>query len=156
MPVGSQVSFWQNGLAMQAPAPAKPPAAPDRPLSPHLQVYRPQYTMVLSILHRGSGLFLSVSSAVFVLWLVAIAVGTRFYDPVTRLFGSVPGRIFFAFLILAFWYHFFAGLRHLCWDAGFGFERSAARRSGWLILLLAGAATALTFAAVWRQLAGPS
>lgn len=156
MPVGSQVSFWQNGLAMQVPAPAKPPAGPDRPLSPHLSVYRRQYTMVLSIMHRGSGLFLSACGAVLLLWLVAVAWGAPYYDSLSRLFGSVPGRIFLSLVILAFWYHLFAGLRHMSWDAGFGFERPAARRSGRLILVLAGAAAALTFAAVWRQFVGPS
>jgi succinate dehydrogenase / fumarate reductase cytochrome b subunit len=137
MPVKWPVPFWQNGLAMQSPVQA-------RPLSPHLQVYRPLYTMVLSILHRASGLFLSACSLLLVYWLVAAALGTDAYAAVARVFASLPLRILLALALAAYWYHFFAGMRHLAWDAGYGFEKREARRSGRIVVLLAAVAFGLT------------
>lgn len=109
----------------------------ERPLSPHLQVYRPMYTMVLSILHRASGLWLSACGFLFVAWLAAAALGTEAYACLIGVFSSLPVRLLLALGLAAFWYHFFAGLRHLAWDAGFGFEKATARRSGRIIVLLA-------------------
>lgn len=129
--------FWQNSLAMQSPARA-------RPLSPHLQVYRPLYTLVLSILHRASGMFLSASSVLLVAWLVAAASGADAFAAVTGLFASLPLRIVLALVLAAYWYHFFAGIRHLAWDAGHGFEKADARRSGKIVVLCAALAFALT------------
>lgn len=120
------------------------PHAADRPLSPHLQVYRPMYTMVLSILHRASGLWLSATGFVFVAWLASAAMGAESYACVTRMLSTVPMRIALALSLAAFWYHLFAGLRHLAWDAGYGFEKKAARGSGAIVVLLAAAAFALT------------
>lgn len=128
----------------------------DRPLSPHLQVYRPAYTMVLSILHRMSGLALSASALLLVAWLVAAARGADGYAAASRFFASLPVRLVLAAAMMAFWYHLFAGLRHLAWDAGFGFERSAARKSGWAVVALAVLATILTMSLAWRHFAGSS
>ena len=128
----------------------------DRPLSPHLQVYRPTYTMVLSILHRMSGLALSASALLLVAWLVAAACGAEAYAVASRFFESLPVRLALAAAMMAFWYHLFAGLRHLAWDAGLGFERSAARKSGAAVVALALLATILTMALAWRHLAAPS
>lgn len=129
-------------------------SGPIRPLSPHLQVYRPMYTMVLSILHRGSGVFLSMGSLLLVAWLVAIARGTEAFAIAGRIAGSAPLRAVLAGAIAAFWYHLFAGLRHLAWDSGLGFEPRTARRSGWIVVLLAATATAVTIARNWRWFAG--
>ena len=116
------------------------PHPAERPLSPHLQVYRPMYTMTLSILHRASGLLLSACGLLFVGWLVGAALGPDAYAGVTAVFASLPVRIVLALGLAAFWYHLFAGLRHLAWDAGFGFEKRTARRSGRVVVLLAAAA----------------
>jgi succinate dehydrogenase / fumarate reductase cytochrome b subunit len=116
----------------------------DRPLSPHLQVYRPMYTMVLSILHRASGLWLSVTAFAFVAWLAAAALGPEAYARSAAVLSGPPMRAALALSLAAFWYHLFAGLRHLAWDAGYGFEKKAARRSGAVVVLLAAAAFAAT------------
>ena len=102
------------------------------------------YTMVLSILHRAAGLFLSACSLLLVAWLVAAANGTGAYAAVTRLFASLPLRIVLGLALAAFWYHFFAGIRHLAWDAGFGFEKPDARRSGRIVVVCTALAFALT------------
>ena len=120
------------------------PKTADRPLSPHLQVYRPMYTMVLSILHRASGLWLSATGFAFVAWLAAAALGPDAYACVAAVLSSAPVRLALAISLAAFWYHLFAGLRHLAWDAGYGFEKKTARRSGAVVVLLAAAAFAAT------------
>jgi succinate dehydrogenase / fumarate reductase cytochrome b subunit len=120
------------------------PKTVDRPLSPHLQVYRPMYTMVLSILHRASGLLLSATGFLFVAWLAAAALGPDAYSCIADFLSGGPMRIVLALGIAAFWYHLFAGLRHLAWDAGYGFEKKSARRSGAIVGLLAAAAFVAT------------
>jgi succinate dehydrogenase / fumarate reductase cytochrome b subunit len=116
----------------------------DRPLSPHLQVYRLTYTMVLSMMHRVSGLFLSACSLLFVAWLAALAAGPAAYECASRFFNVAPVRVLLALALAAFWYHLFAGIRHLAWDAGIGFELPAPRWSGAFVLILAAAAFAAT------------
>jgi succinate dehydrogenase / fumarate reductase cytochrome b subunit len=115
-----------------------------RPLSPHLQVYRPMYTMVLSMMHRVSGLYLSAWGFVFVAWLSSAAWGPEAYACVTGFLSRAPMRLALALALAAFWYHMFAGLRHLAWDAGYGFEKKDARRSGATVVLLAALAFAAT------------
>lgn len=160
MTLGGRVPFWQNTLAMQTPAPAKAPSAPDmlahRPLSPHLQVYRLALTTVLSGLHRISGLILTLATPLLVAWLVAAACGADAYASAASFFGSWPMRIVLAGLIGVFWYHLFNGLRHLAWDAGYGFDLGRARASGVAVILLAAAAFAATLALTpaWRWLLG--
>lgn len=146
--MGSTDPFWQNSLAMPYPA--------DRPLSPHLQVYRPMYTIVLSILHRASGLYLSVCGFLFVGWLFAAALGPDAYACAAAFFSSLALRIVLALALAAFWYHLFAGVRHLAWDAGYGFEKRTARLSGRLMVACAAAALALTlvFTPAGRFVAG--
>jgi len=116
----------------------------DRPLSPHLQVYRPMYTMVLSILHRASGLYLSACGFLFVAWIAAAALGPEAYACVKSVLATLPMRMVLALALAAFWYHLFAGIRHLAWDVGFGFEKKWARVSGALVVTAAAAAFAAT------------
>ena len=125
-----------------------------RPLSPHLQVYRPMYTMVLSISHRASGVFQSVGMLLLAYWLVAAASGAEAYAKAAKFFGHPLVKLAIAAWIVAFWYHLFAGIRHLVWDAGYGFEKQTARRSGQLIVLLAALASLFTLALAWRHLGG--
>ena len=124
----------------------------DRPLSPHLQVYRLALGTVLSGLHRIMGVSLSVSSLLLVAWLASAARGPQAYAVASRFFSSLPVRLVLAGAIVAFWYHLFAGLRHLAWDAGFGFEKSTARKSGMAIIALAVLTSAATLALAWRFL----
>lgn len=108
----------------------------ERPLSPHITVYRWAYTMSLSILHRVSGLALSLALIAFVLWLVAISLGAGTYDGILPVLQSWPVRILIALAIIALLYHFANGLRHLAWDMGWGFERHQARTSAVVVLIL--------------------
>lgn len=109
-------------------------ATRERPLSPHLQVYRPMYTMVLSIAHRITGLALTASFLLFAYWLVALASGRGAYERATALIGSPLGLLVLAAFTLAFWYHFCAGIRHLVWDTGHMLEKPAARRSAVVVV----------------------
>ncbi|MAM69137.1 MAG: succinate dehydrogenase, cytochrome b556 subunit [Rhodospirillaceae bacterium] len=122
-------------------------ASENRPLSPHLQVYRPQLTSVLSIMHRGTGIALSAGTLLLVWWLVAAASGGDAYADVKAFWGSWIGRLLLLGWSFALFYHLCNGLRHLFWDAGKGFDLDAAYRNGWLVV---GAAIVLTVVAwVW-------
>jgi succinate dehydrogenase / fumarate reductase, cytochrome b subunit len=106
-----------------------------RPLSPHLQVYRWQYTMALSILHRATGCALSFGLLLFVYWLVALAAGERAYADALSVFGHPLMKLVLGGLSFAFFYHLMNGVRHLTWDTGHGLERKSARRSGWIAFI---------------------
>src|SRR5476649_2375079 len=89
-----------------------------RPLSPHLQVYRPQLTSVLSIFHRMTGVALALGLPVFVAWLVVVASGQETYSTFISYLQTTIGQILLCGWTLAFFYHFCCGIRHLLWDAG--------------------------------------
>ncbi|MDJ0905900.1 MAG: succinate dehydrogenase, cytochrome b556 subunit [Woeseiaceae bacterium] len=113
----------------------------ERPLSPHLSIYRWPITMTLSILHRGTGLALAVGFLVLAAWLVSAAAGTVEYEEFTALMSSPFGRLLLIGWSFAFFYHLANGIRHLVWDAGHGFEKRQANRSAWLVLSVAIVAT---------------
>jgi succinate dehydrogenase / fumarate reductase cytochrome b subunit len=106
-----------------------------RPLSPHLQVYRPQWTSVLSILHRITGVVLSVGTLGVVWALVALAQGEAAWQPFAAALGSVPGTTVAAAFLLALFYHLLNGIRHLLWDAGRGLDLPTAFASGWAVVI---------------------
>jgi succinate dehydrogenase / fumarate reductase cytochrome b subunit len=110
---------------------------PERPLSPHVTVYKWTYTMTLSILHRASGLALSVALVGLVGWLLAAAAGPGHYAAAMRVLASLPFKCLIALALLALCFHFANGLRHLAWDAGWGFERAQARRSAAAVVAVA-------------------
>ena len=112
-------------------------AADNRPLSPHLQVYRPQITSVLSISHRISGVFMAAGLSVLVYWLTALAGGPGAYADAVGLLGSWPVQILLFAWVVAFFYHFLNGIRHLIWDTGHGFEIEQVNRSGKFVLIAA-------------------
>lgn len=105
------------------------------PLSPHLSVYRWPITMTLSILHRVSGVILSLGFLVLVAWLTAAAGGPETLARFAGLIGSVPGRIVLAVLTFAFFFHLANGIRHLFWDLGYGFEIPQANASAWAAIV---------------------
>jgi succinate dehydrogenase / fumarate reductase cytochrome b subunit len=115
----------------------------ERPLSPHLSVYRWQVTNSLSILHRLTGLFLAVGIAFLVWWLVALASGPDAYAGAQRVFANPWFKLPLAAWIACFFYHLANGVRHLVWDAGFGFDRAQIRAGGWAAVLVAVAAAAV-------------
>ena len=110
-------------------------ASHPRPTSPHLQIYRPQLTSVTSILHRVTGVYLSLGILALVYWLIAAANGAETFDQAQTIAGSIVGRALLFLWTGAFFYHLLNGLRHLAWDAGWGFELPATYRSGWLALV---------------------
>lgn len=118
-----------------------------RPLSPHLQIYRPQITSVLSILNRITATAASVGSLMLVWWLVAAATGPAAFAQVQWFAGSLVGMFVLAGWTLCLMYHLFAGLRHLAWDAGWGFELDKTYASGWATVIASVASTALIWLA---------
>ncbi|MDA8048483.1 MAG: succinate dehydrogenase, cytochrome b556 subunit [Rhodospirillales bacterium] len=114
-----------------------------RPLSPHLQVYRPQITSVLSIMHRGSGIWLGFGTILLVWWLVALAGGAGAFAAVQRFLGSWFGMLLLFLWTAALMFHFSNGMRHLAWDAGAGFEKPTYHASGWTVVAAAALLTVL-------------
>jgi succinate dehydrogenase / fumarate reductase cytochrome b subunit len=115
----------------------------ERPLSPHLSIYRWPITMVLSILHRASGIAMSAGLIVLVAWLFDAASGPDAYAVFLAIMDTAIGRLALIAWSLAFFYHLSNGIRHLVWDTGRGFEKVDANRSSWLVLLATIALTAL-------------
>jgi succinate dehydrogenase / fumarate reductase cytochrome b subunit len=112
-----------------------------RPLSPHLQVYKPQLTSILSILHRGTGVALALGTLILVWWLAAAASGPEYFDYVQGYIGSPLGMLILFGFTYALFYHLCNGIRHLFWDAGYGFELETVYRTGWWVV---GASVILT------------
>jgi succinate dehydrogenase / fumarate reductase cytochrome b subunit len=106
-----------------------------RPLSPHLQIYRRQLTSVTSILHRFTGIGLAVGLLYLVCWLTAAASGLEAFDQLQSFNGSIIGRLLLLGWTVAFFYHLLNGIRHLAWDAGWGFELPTAYKSGYAVLI---------------------
>ena len=119
----------------------------NRPISPHLQVYRPQLTSVLSILHRITGVALAVGTILLVYWLIAAASGPEAFASAEALIGSWLGRILLFGWTIALYFHLSNGIRHLFWDAGFGFELKTVYASGWTVVALAAVLTLASFVA---------
>jgi len=107
-----------------------------RPLSPHLQIYKPQLTSLLSIMHRVSGVVTFLGSLFVMLWLVSLAWDAALYGFLQRIVVSLPVQILLFFWSLAMVYHLLNGIRHLMWDAGKGFEIAEVYKSGKLVMAL--------------------
>ncbi|MEO6298863.1 MAG: succinate dehydrogenase, cytochrome b556 subunit [Paracoccaceae bacterium] len=107
----------------------------ERPLSPHLQIYRIQLTSVTSILTRITGNALIVGVMLAVWWLVAAAVSDRQFALANAVATGWFGDLVFFLSLLAIWYHYLAGLRHLYWDAGHGMDIKTAERLGWVCIV---------------------
>ena len=117
----------------------------NRPLSPHLQVYQPQITSVLSILHRITGVALTVGALLLVWWLAAAAAGPETFEIARVFWGSWFGQMLLMSLTFALFYHLCNGVRHLAWDLGYGFDLGTATLTGWLVIAGAGAMTLATW-----------
>lgn len=128
---------------------------PERPLSPHLGVYRWGYTMSLSILHRVAGIALGFALIGLTAWLMAAASGPAAYAQAALVLHAWPSRALCALALIALCYHFCNGLRHLAWDLGWGFERREARRSAVLVLAVAALAAVACLVALLRGAPGP-
>ncbi|MGY8997066.1 MAG: succinate dehydrogenase, cytochrome b556 subunit [Alphaproteobacteria bacterium] len=108
---------------------------PNRPLSPHLQIYKPQITSVLSITHRATGVVLSLGVVLLVAWLMAAAAGPQYYEAAQACAGSWVGYLFLFGFSVCLFYHLLNGIRHLFWDAGHGFELETVTRTGLAVLV---------------------
>ncbi len=104
------------------------------PLSPALQIYRPQLTSVLSFMHRLTGIALSLGSLLLITWLVAGSMGSSAYDMLLSFLRSWTGLLLLFGWTFALFYHLCNGIRHLCWDAGYGFELKTIYASGWMVV----------------------
>ena len=120
-------------------------ATPQRPLSPHLGIYRWQLTMALSILHRASGVFLSVGAVVVVIILACIASGPASYEFIQGWLVNPVGLLFLIAWTAALYLHMANGVRHLIWDMGVGLEKNCANQSGLYVVAFAVVATAVTW-----------
>ena len=117
----------------------------DRPLSPHLQIYRPQMTSMSSILTRITGNALIVGALMVVWWLLAAATGPEAFATADGFVSSWLGRLIQLGSVWALWYHALAGIRHLYWDTGRGLELETAEKLGWACIGGSVVLTILTF-----------
>lgn len=116
----------------------------NRPLSPHLSIYRNQINMVTSILNRITGAALIVSLVMVVWWLLAASTGGGYFETVTAVMTHPLALLIWAGSIWAFWFHFLGGIRHLIMDFGYGYALSTVNRSGWAIVIGSVVLTAAT------------
>lgn len=122
-----------------------------RPLSPHLLIYRPQISSMLSILHRITGVALSFGLILFAAWVWAAAYSPDCYADIQAFAASIIGKLFLFGWTVAFYYHLGNGIRHLNWDMGRGFSIPEMTRSGWLVVLFTLAMSVFTWAIVLRK-----
>ena len=124
----------------------------ERPLSPHLQIYRLPLSAIISITHRITGVGLAFGALLLVAWLAAAAAGPAWFATASAVLGSIPGRVILFGFTWALFFHLANGIRHLFWDVGIGFDLEDARVSGYVVigvsLLLAVAAFGLGCAKV--------
>jgi succinate dehydrogenase / fumarate reductase cytochrome b subunit len=116
-----------------------------RPISPHLQVYKPQISSALSIFHRITGCALGAGTLLLTLWLVCAASGDNAFSIIQAFLASWIGLLILIGFTAALFYHFCNGIRHLAWDAGHGYELPTMHRTGYLVL----AATVVLTVAFW-------
>lgn len=120
-------------------------ASLQRPLSPHLQIYRWPLAMAISILHRITGVALAVGAVLMVVIFVSVAAGAESYKSIHSVLANNVGKAFLILWTFALFLHLFNGIRHLVWDAGYGFEKITTRNSGIVVIL----ASIVFTAAVW-------
>lgn len=110
-------------------------ASPERPRSPHLQIYRFGWTMSMSIFHRFTGVLQSVGLVLIVAWLMALGSGPKAFASAHAVTSHWLGKLVLAGWSFAFFYHLCNGIRHMCWDLGWGFEIPKAKRSAAAVLV---------------------
>ena len=124
------------------------PGGRARPLSPHVQVWRWHVTMWASILHRVAGIGLYVGALILMAWTLSLAAGPGAYGAFAWLAGSIIGRLVLIGLTLCVFYHLANGVRHLSWDAGYGFRPRTADATAWLAFGFALIATLLLWGVI--------
>jgi succinate dehydrogenase / fumarate reductase cytochrome b subunit len=124
----------------------------ERPLSPHLQIYRWQLTTTLSIAHRATGIALSVGTLLLIWWLVAAAAGPDPYAAVQGFMRSWLGILFLLGWSFSLFYHLCNGIRHLVWDTGYGLDIKSVYQSGWTVVVASLGLTILAWGAALAQM----
>jgi len=117
-----------------------------RPISPHLQVYRLPLNAIVSISHRITGVILALGGLLLVAMLIAAAVGAQAFQSVSGAAGHWLGQIVLLGFTLALYFHLCAGIRHLFWDAGYGYDLASARRGSHAVMAAAIVLTVATWA----------
>ncbi|MBF9043419.1 succinate dehydrogenase, cytochrome b556 subunit [Rhodobacterales bacterium HKCCE4037] len=120
----------------------------NRPLSPHLTIYRPQLNSITSIFIRITGNAMLVSAILVVWWMMAAASGPEYFDTIDGLITSVLGDLVMTLSVLGLWYHALGGVRHLIWDSGHGLDVKTSDRMGWGMIIGSVALTFLTLIAI--------
>lgn len=120
----------------------------NRPLSPHLTIYRPQLNSITSIFVRITGNGLIVGAILVVWWLMAAASGAAYFGTIDGLMTSIIGDIVMTLSVLALWYHALGGVRHLIWDTGRGLDVETSDKMGWGMIIGSVALTILTVIAI--------
>lgn len=123
----------------------------NRPLSPHVGIYRWQISNTLSILHRLTGVGLTLGLIPLALWLCGLAYDPALYDWMHMAFISIPGKLMLLGWTVAFYYHLGNGLRHLNWDIGKGFTIPEMTASGQLVVVFAIAMTIFTWTIIAQK-----
>ncbi len=126
----------------------------NRPLSPHLQIYRPQITSVLSILHRLTGVALAVGGLLLTYWLVSAAYGPDAFARAQAFLASWFGRLILFGFTFSLFYHLCNGIRHLAWDIGWGFELPKLRASGIAVVVVSLGLTVVSWIAAYSVAGG--
>ncbi|HJN22995.1 MAG TPA: succinate dehydrogenase, cytochrome b556 subunit [Rhodospirillales bacterium] len=121
----------------------------NRPLSPHLQIYRPQVTSILSVTHRMTGVVLAAAALLLTYWLASAAYGPVSYARAQAFFGHWFGCLILFGVTFSLFYHLCNGIRHLLWDIGWGFELSRLRNSGAVVVVASMALTVLIWFAAY-------
>ena len=122
-------------------------APQNRPLSPHLQIYKPQITSILSITHRMTGLILALGAFLLASWLITATYGLESFEVAQSLLYSWFGKLVLLGLTFSMYFHLANGIRHLGWDFGRGFDLPKVKATGIAVILLAVALTLLTWLA---------
>lgn len=107
----------------------------NRPLSPHLSIYRLTITMFVSIMNRIAGAGMVLAAVLIVWWLMAAASGPAYFDTVNGYLTSWLGLLILVGSLWALWFHFLGGLRHLVMDFGIGYELKTVNMTGWVVLI---------------------
>jgi succinate dehydrogenase / fumarate reductase cytochrome b subunit len=128
--------------------------AANRPLSPHLQIYRPMMTMLMSIAHRISGAANAIGFLLLAWWLLAIAEGPHAYAKVERFFAGIPGRVLLFLFSWSLIHHMLGGIRHLIWDTGRAMDKTSIEVLAWLTILSSTVLTILVWVAGYALRAG--
>ena len=119
----------------------------NRPLSPHLTIYRPQMTSISSIFVRITGNALLAATLLLIAWLLAASTSAAAFEWVQCVITSWFGDLVFLVSLWALWYHMLGGLRHLIWDTGRGLELKTAERMGWMMII--GSLLLTAFTVIW-------